>query len=182
MVSDKHLLDRLRNGDRNAYDEIFVKYYHMLCINALFYLKDEEEAKDLVQHFFLDFWEKKLYLGLNGEIKGYLYRSIQNSCFNYIRDKGVQQRRIEKIQAEQDDDNLVEFKMVRETLYIAVERAMYDLPTRRRDALNMVYLQSMRYQEAADLMGISINSLKTHLKMGLKNLRDKMKRRNNSPI
>lgn len=172
--SDTHLLDRLSNGDRNAYNEIFVKYYHMLCLNALLYLKDEEEAKDLVQHFFMDFWEKKLYLGLKGEIKGYLYRSVQNRCLNHIRNKGVQQRRIAKIEIEEDDQ--VEFQMAREMLYMAVERAMYDLPTQRREALKMVYLQNMRYQAAADTMGISINSLKTYLKIGLRNLRDKIRK------
>ncbi len=176
LESDVHLLNRLKRGDFKAYDTIFLKYYKLLCLNALFYLKDEEEAKDLVQIFFLEFWEKKMYTKLEGEIKGYLYRSIQNRCLNYIRSQELVQKKQAQIDIEEEGYEL-EKNFVRENLYVALEKAIHDLPFQRREALKMVYLENKRYQEAADLMGISINSLKTHLKIGLKNLREKMKNR-----
>lgn len=62
----------------NAYDVIFLKYYKLLCINAYFYLHDEQESKDLVQAFFVQFWKKNIYMRLSGDIKGYLRSDYAN--------------------------------------------------------------------------------------------------------
>jgi len=176
LNSDVALLAKIKQGSSVAFDAIFRKYYKMLCLNAFFYLKDEDEAKDLVQTFFFEFWEKKLFIKLEGEIKGYLYRSVQNRCLNYIRNQEIIQRKQSEIEAREETYDF-ENSLVRENLYVALEKSLHDLPFQRREALKMVYFENKKYQEAADSMGISINSLKTHLKIGLKNLRDRMKSR-----
>lgn len=176
LNSDVALLAKIKQGSSVAFDAIFRKYYKMLCLNAFFYLKDEDEAKDLVQTFFFEFWEKKLFIKLEGEIKGYLYRSVQNRCLNYIRNQEIIQRKQSEIETREETCDF-ENSLVRENLYVALEKSLHDLPFQRREALKMVYFENKRYQEAADSMGISINSLKTHLKIGLKNLRDRMKSR-----
>lgn len=177
LKSDEYLLDKIKIGDDKGYDLLFLKYYKMLCVNAYFYLKDEQESKDLVQTFFLEFWEKKLYTKLEGEIKGYLYRSIQNRCFNHIRhQESVLKKQVVIDVLEETYE--IDKGSIKENLYAALEKKMLDLPLQRREALKMVYLENKRYQDAADSMGISINSLKTHLKIGLKNLRESMKNAN----
>lgn len=167
---DEQLLQQLKAGKPQAYDAIFLKYYKLLCVNAYFYLHDEQEAKDLVQAFFLEMWEKKIYLRLNGDIKGYLYRAIQNRCLNYIRKQETEQKKQENYHIA--PDTTAEKNEEVEHTYIQLDNAMEALPAQRKEALKLVYLQDKKYQEAADMMGISINSLKTHLKIGLKNLRE----------
>src|ERR671913_354562 len=81
---DIQIVKQLKQGDLSAFDSLFIKYYKLLCASAYFLLKDEQEAKDLVQSLFLDIWEKKLYLHFHDEIKGYLYRAVKNRCINEI--------------------------------------------------------------------------------------------------
>lgn len=167
---DEQLLQQLKAGQSQAYDAIFLKYYKLLCVNAYFYLHDEQEAKDLVQAFFLEMWEKKIYLRLNGDIKGYLYRAVQNRCLNYIRKQETQQKKQESYHLTADVTEEKDEEV--EHTYIQLDNAIEELSNQRKEALKLVYLQDKKYQEAADIMGISINSLKTHLKIGLKNLRE----------
>lgn len=172
LQSDQQLLQQLKMGQTKAYDAIFLKYYKLLCVNAYFYLNDEQEAKDLVQAFFLEIWEKNIYMRLNGDIKGYLYRSVQNKCLNYIRQKETHSRRKEKFTDFLLNTNDVQEEIsTTDSIYTKLDEALNDLSNQKKEALKLVYLQDKKYQEAADIMGISINSLKTHLKTGLKNLR-----------
>lgn len=169
---DTELLQRLKEGDLQAYDAFFLKYYKLLCVNAFFFLKDEQESKDLVQVFFLEIWEKKLYMKIEGEIKGYLYRSIQNRCLNILRKQESDQKKADTFSVFATHDR--EEEDLPESFYNSLDQALKELPMQRREAIQMVYLHNKKYQEAADVMGISINSLKTHLKIGLKKLREQI--------
>jgi RNA polymerase sigma-70 factor (family 1) len=173
VKSDDLLLEQLREGKMNAFDGIFHKYFKFLVASAYLYIKDEQEAKDIVQDLLFEFWNKKLYLKLEGDIKGYLYRSVQNKCINYYRKKQIEKQRsisfVQELHGQTDED----FSQIEKELE-ELEFALEDLPPQRKEALKQVYIEEKKYQEAADAMGISLNTLKTHLKIGIKNLREKL--------
>lgn len=175
-LSDAELLLQLKRGNAEAYDALFLKYYKMLCVNAYFYVEEEEEAKELVQQFFVEFWEKRTYLHLEGDIKGYLYQAVKNKCLNRLRKWENEQKLAERLQTETCRIAEEEDREVIENIYEMLDKALHELPMQRREALTMVYMQDKRYRDAAQTMGISINSLKTHLKLGLKNLRERLKK------
>lgn len=89
---DIELVQRLKEHDLGAYDIIYLKYYKMLCVNAYFFLKNEQESKDLVQNLFLDIWEKKLYRQFHDDLKGYLFQAIKNRCLNQLEKWQTQQK------------------------------------------------------------------------------------------
>ena len=55
--------------------------------------------------------------------------------------------------------------------YKQLHSSLDNITGQKRMAIQMIYMQGKRYQEAAEEMGISLNSFKTHLKRGLKLLR-----------
>jgi RNA polymerase sigma-70 factor (ECF subfamily) len=57
-----------------------------------------------------------------------------------------------------------------------LQRALGELPVQRLQAFKLVYMEDHQYREAAKEMGISINSLKSHLKLALKFLRMRLQR------
>jgi RNA polymerase sigma-70 factor (family 1) len=166
------LLALLKDGDIKAFDSLFLKYYKLLCANAYSLLRDEQEAKDIVQLFFVEMWEKKLFIGLEGDIKGYLYRSVQNRCLNEQRKQLSEQKKQEMFMQSRDTYETEEQWMEREP--VNLQDALLTMPVQRREALQLVYLQNKKYRDAADVMGISINYLKRHLKIGLRVLREKL--------
>jgi len=55
-----------------------------------------------------------------------------------------------------------------------IQMIFNELPTQRQRAFKLVHLDHKKYQEAADEMGVSINSVKTHLKLAVKILQQKL--------
>ncbi|WP_326994339.1 sigma-70 family RNA polymerase sigma factor [Chitinophaga sp. 212800010-3] len=168
--SDIELVQRLKEGDNSAYDALFMKYHKMLCLNAYWFLRNEAEANDLVQTFFLDIWDKKLYLQFNGDIRGYLHQAVKNRCLTHLKKQKTEKERQQAF-TQLQDDMVVPGQENSPDYYKQVLTVINDMATQKRSAIQMVYIQGKRYQEAADEMGISINSFKTHLKRGLKVLR-----------
>lgn len=171
---DIALLLRLRDEDPAAYDALYLKYYKLLCVSAYFFLKNEQEARDLVQNLFLDIWDKKLYLHFHEDVKGYLFRAVKNRCINHIEKLQTQNRHRKQFAAIQDEYSLPASEQPTEQ-YEELYHALEEMPNQKRAAIQFVYLHGKRYNEAAHTMGISINSLKTHLKTGLRILRGEIK-------
>jgi len=168
--SDIELVQRLKEGDATAYDALFMKYHKLLCLNAYWFLRDEAEANDLVQSFFLDIWDKKLYLQFDGDVKGYLHQAIKNRCLTLLK-KQKAEREKQAAFTQLQEETCISNPEMSPDYYKQVLTVINDMAIQKRSAIQMVYIQGKRYQEAADEMGISINSFKTHLKRGLKVLR-----------
>jgi RNA polymerase sigma factor (sigma-70 family) len=172
-VCDSDLLEELKDGNQKAFDLLFLKYYKLLLANAYSMVLDENEAKDIVQCFFMDIWDKKIYLDLHDDVRGYFCRSIHNRCINSLQKAAAIKKKQTEIFAAADE-GYGEEPYYSEQLHIDLAVAMSDMPVQKKEALRLVYMQDKRYLEAAQDMGISVNSLKTHLKSGLKILRKKL--------
>ena len=166
------LIHRLKEGDPRAFDELYLKYFKLLCASAYFILKNENEAKDLVQGFFLDILEKRLFLSWQEDIKGYLFISIKNRCLNRLRSLRVHEARKEGYHKWQDEEQQPELGEEGQPYQQRMETIMESLRGQKKVALEMVYVHDKKYKEAASEMGISVNSFKTHLKGAIKTLRE----------
>jgi RNA polymerase sigma-70 factor (family 1) len=173
---DIQLVQRLKEHDLAAYDLVYLKYYKLLCVSAYFFLKNEQESKDLVQTLFLDIWEKKLYLHFHDDLKGYLFRAIKNRCLNQL-EKMHTQLKAKKGYAGLQEETGGSYMEKQPEYSHQLSTALNNMPTQKRTAIQIVYLHGKRYQEAAADMGISINSLKTHIRTGLNFLRTEIKTR-----
>ncbi len=173
-MDDNDLISQLRLGDESAFDILFNKYYKFLLATAYALLKNEEEAKDVVQSFFIDIWEKGTFYTLEGEVKSYFYRSINNRSLNLLRKKAIERERATQLM-EVGQHEIEELESL-EPKYRLIEYAMAEMSLQKRQAVNLVYLEQKKYAEAAAVMGISINSFKTHLKSAMKTLRTKLAR------
>lgn len=174
-AEDILLLDQLKNGDIRAYERLFKKYHALLNIEAYTLLKDNMEAEDQVQSLFVEIWQKQLFLNINTSVKAYLQTAIHNRCLKVIRKKKTVSRKLDEyahsldiktegadVERREDDTN--------------IRSLLSELPLQRLEAFNLVYIENKKYQQAADEMGISINSIKTHLKLAVKTLRKRFLR------
>ena len=166
------LVHRLKEGDARAFDELYLKYFKLLCASAYFILKSENEAKDIVQGFFLDILEKRLFLSWQEDIKGYLFVSIRNRCLNRLKSQRVHEARKDGYSKLQDDHQHPDTGEEGGVHLQQLETIMESLRGQKKVALEMVYVHEKKYKEAASEMGISVNSFKTHLKGAIKALRE----------
>lgn len=87
VLSDLELVALLRDGDKEAFTEIYRRHWHLLYLHTRKLLTDKDEAKDLVQDVFYSLWTKANELDVRTNVKGYLYVTARNRVLNAIRNK-----------------------------------------------------------------------------------------------
>lgn len=92
-MDDSAMLVLLKEGEIQAYQYFFMKYYKPLCLKARMMLNNMEEAEQLVRQLFVQVWEEKLYLEIEHSVGGYFYRMVHNSCVNILK-KGQSNNRL----------------------------------------------------------------------------------------
>ncbi len=159
--SDQELVALIKAGERKAFDLLFKKYYKLLLANALLIVENEDNAKDIVQSFFIEFWQKKIYDCLEGDIKGYLFKCIYNKSLNYIKQKKNYDKKLSNYQRNLP---VIVYQKEFTSLQNEITPIISKLPLQQKRAFTLVYLLQLKYGEAANEMGVSINTIKTHLK------------------
>ena len=82
------------------FEQIYLSYFSKMKRFAREYVLSDEDAENIVQDVFLDFWEKKELLPLPINILAYLFTSIKNRCIDFLRHKIVQKEVENKMQEE----------------------------------------------------------------------------------
>lgn len=156
-------------GDINAFNLLFKNHYKSLCVSALLLIKDEKVAEDVVQDVFLKIWNKRKELEFVSNFNSYLYISVKNACLDQLR----KTRHTDDInEVEISDEALDPFHSVRiKELSKQLKEATDSLPIQCKVIFEMVYVDGKKYQEVANELGVSINTIKTQLKRALAKMR-----------
>lgn len=167
--ADGRLLADIKLGSITAYEKLFNRYYKPLTAQAFYLLGDAMEAEDLVQNLFVYLWQEKVFSQINTSLKHYLSRAVRNRCINVLDQRKVHQRRLARYLRIQDD-LIEETKLEEKETEERLEKVLNLLPPQRLEAFSLVYLEDKKYKEAAAQMGLSLNSIKTHLRLAVKAL------------
>lgn len=177
--SDSLLLLRLKRGDLQALEAVYKRHRAALLAKAVFMLRDNGLAADLVQTLFIEFWEKGLYQQIEDNLGGYLFRAVHNRCLNALKAQQLQHEREARHRARYvDHEDAPEIELDMEKGLVA--QLLGQLPPQKREVVQLIVLEDRKYQEAADIMGISINTVKTHLRLALQQLRESVKNQSNT--
>lgn len=176
---DREILELLKQGEAAGFKALFDKYYKQLCMQASLLLPDEADAEDLVQDVFIKFWHERKFDVINESLGSYLSVSIRNAAFNNLKFKNRYNEK-EKSYVGLLDTSFLENHMELAEVAAAVNNALKELPPQCRQIFEAVYVDEKKYQEAADIFNVSINTVKTQLKRAFDKLRTSLK--NNSSI
>lgn len=160
---------------KDRFEQIYKAYSKPMFLYALSFLISEEEAEDVIQEVFINFWKDKTYQKIRSEVtKTYLFRSVKNSCLNRLKKKDILRDRLDVLREEVVEEEMVKWN---DTLIQEVEAEIERMPEQTREIIRSVFFHEMKYQEVADALGISINSVKTLLKNGMRHLRERFAER-----
>ena len=151
-MDEKRILESLKKEDRSAFRELFDAYYDALILFANHLLNNAEAAEDVVQDCFVDFWISRRFEHLDGGIGKYLFQSVKHAALNDLRGCRRREKRHASLQQEISEEEL-------EVLYAAIRQ----LPEERRKIFTLICLEGKKYQEVADMLQISINTVKTQM-------------------
>ncbi|GJM34704.1 MAG: DNA-directed RNA polymerase sigma-70 factor [Saprospiraceae bacterium] len=169
--SQEKLLQQLRRGNAQAFEAIFRAYYQPLYYYAFRFIPNSEVAEDLTQEVFLTLWEKKEKLLISTSLKAYLYASVKNRAINYLKQQYRQP--IDLLSSEQLIflPNNPEFPDQQE-LFEFIQKAVKTLPEKCRIIFHLSRNNGLTYNEIAEELGITKETVKTQIKIALQKLRE----------
>ena len=166
------------------FEQIYLSYFSKMKRFAREYVLSDEDAENIVQDVFLDFWEKKELLPLPINILAYLFTSIKNRCIDFLRHKIVQKEVENKMQEEyrltlqmkyyslgELDEGIFEKDDVEQLLSKVID----SLPERCREIFLKSKIEGKKQKEIAEEMNISINTVETQMGIAYKKLRNELK-------
>jgi len=173
-LNDDRLTALLKEGDDRAFTAIYDRYFWLLHSHAYKWLRNREDAKDIIHELFSNLWSKRKILTFQDKLAPYLYASVRNRIFNQLaRDKYAVQYsdRLESFmkQGECITDHLVRERMLMEI----IENGIAEMPRKMREVFELSRKQQLSHKEIADKLGISEATVRKHIQHALKILRPK---------
>ena len=178
---DRELVARIRAGDEHAFEAVFRTHYDGLCRFAAGIVGSDAEAEELAQEMLLRIWRQREDLMIAGSLPAYLYAAIRNGALNRLRRGRAEQRWRDQVTREGDvphhggaeparaDDDLRSTELA-----AAIERAVDELPPRRRQAYVLRRQHHLSYAEIAAVMEIAPKTVEIQIGAALKTLRQKL--------
>jgi RNA polymerase sigma-70 factor (ECF subfamily) len=149
-----------------------------LCGFANKFISDSAESEEIVQEVFLNIWKKKDQLCLDAEIKPYLFKSVQNLCFNFLAHRKVVDSYYSVIEMvykhHAEDFNTYESVLFSE-FQGRVDKAIGLLPEQCRVVFQMSREEGLKYHEIAAKLGISVKTVETQMGRALSKLKMELK-------
>ncbi len=167
------LVRAAQKGDLEAFNQIVLCYQDRVYAMALRILGNEVSAEDITQNTFL-----KAYLYLprfrNGSFRSWLYRVAINACFDELRkykrhpqlsldNESDEEERLLPPSDFLDSSALPEKELEKHELEHAVQLALGRLDADQRAVVVLVDMQDLDYQEAAQVLGVPIGTIKSRL-------------------
>jgi RNA polymerase sigma-70 factor (ECF subfamily) len=182
-IVNKHITQELIEGDIKAFEVIFNKYYKALFYFASSYVKNKEDATDIVQSIFLNLWERKAALQADTNLSSYLFTVTKNSCLNYLTHLKAKSNYLTKQennwkQVQLDFYALENFNVdnfAYEELETTLRKTIASMPEESARIFMLNRFQGLKYSEIAEKMDISVKTVEKKMGIALKYLREAFK-------
>ena len=156
--------------DGQTFEKLFSKHFSNLTGFAYNYVRDEEIAKDIVHDAFLLLWNKRKCLNPVYPVKSYLFALAQHKALNYLRHLSVV--KTSEYELETLFDSAAGELDEHEKRLVRLEEQLCLLSEMQHDVLIKCVVEGKKYKEVAEELGISLNTVKTHLARALSFLRN----------
>lgn len=178
------IIRRIRQGDEKAFEAVYREYYPLLCRFGMQLLHNAELVEEVVDDVFFALWERRSEIDIQS-LKAYLLKAVRNKSLNELNSLGHQQRqmtgridmgdRLDFISSLFDDAHPLEQLLVREAEE-RLSQIVDSLPEEDRRVFMMQRTEGKTYAEIAMELGISVNTVKYHMKKTIRLLSDAMGR------
>ncbi|WP_372775558.1 RNA polymerase sigma factor [Mangrovibacterium sp.] len=160
---------KIKRGDNKALQELHNRYFHAMCLFASKSITDHQNVENLVSDCFIKLWENRSKIEIKTSVKSYLYRMLRNGIIDFFRRKAEIAEFREEL-----PDLAIEEGFDEQQHYVKIHRAIAKLPAKKREVLELAVFKSLTYQEIADELNISKNTVKNQICSAYKFLKDSL--------
>jgi RNA polymerase sigma-70 factor (ECF subfamily) len=162
------IIREIKDGNYLRFEDIIEVYQNRLIHFIYRVVKDEDDAWDLCQDtFFKAYTSIKSFKG-KSKFSTWLFQIAYHLSLNFIK----KNKRQERMESEKHlKSNLPTWrnhslKLESEELNALIETIIMEIPYKYRLALHLFFKEEKKYQEIGTIMGISLNSVKSHIFRG----------------
>lgn len=163
--SNKELLLLLRKGDRVAFYNIYERYCKRLYGFVLRYIKQEDDAEEIVQDVFVKLWEARDKIDVYASFDSFLFTIAYNTTMSLFR-KRIKEKKyldyLKSIQQIESAPNVIEEIHFNE-LNANVQALLDQLTPRQKEIFLLSREEGLKHDEIAKKLGVSVNTVKKHM-------------------
>jgi RNA polymerase sigma-70 factor (family 1) len=173
QLTEQELLLLVQVSSYPAFEELYSRLFKTLFRLALKKIGDADDAADLVQDVFMDFWDRREKNMINIPIKNYLRTGLTYKMSNYFRTRGFQDKHIRNfalfIQQEEhnemflDGPDLKECESGYEQMVEIVYRTVEEMPAKMKEIFKLSREGKYTINEIAEQLNISPQTVKNQV-------------------
>lgn len=170
------LVEKIKEGDRSAFMAVVSLYQKKVFVLAYSFFRNREDALDVVQETFLRLYQKVHMYEKGKNFKNWLLQIAKNICIDHYR-KNFSRRsgwetegNIEEVNLPQENDD--DFRSI--DVKDIVARCLKKLTDRQRMIFLMKQYNQLKYTEIAQILGISLGTVKSLHFKAVQNLKAMM--------
>ena len=177
---ERILIQRCQQGDKTAYEHIFLNYKDMVYNVAYGMLSNAENAEDMTQEVFLHVFEKINQFQFKSSFSTWLYRIVVNMCLNERRKQ--QNRDLDSTELKEYYErmhppvNTPEDELLKKERMNQVQQALATLKDTHRTILILREIEGLSYEELATVLKCSVGRVKSRLHEARMEIRRKLKK------
>ncbi|MEH6681088.1 MAG: RNA polymerase sigma-70 factor [Sediminicola sp.] len=159
-------------SEMDNFELLFKEHYPFLCLVSFSVLKDRDAAKDVVQDFFISYWQKRSSITIKSSFQAYAGKAVKNLSLQALKHTIKERTFLDGLNLPTSETQKSTDK---EKGHGNIYEALNKLPAKRREIFISSVMQGHSYSEIAEANGISINTVKTQIKRSYSFLRSHIK-------
>jgi RNA polymerase sigma-70 factor (family 1) len=171
--TEQELFLLMQGSSYPAFEELYNRLFKTLFKMALKKIGNADDAADLVQEVFMDFWDKRKKTVINIPIKNYLLTGLTYKISNYFRTRGFQEKHIKNfelfIQQEVNKETFLDVLDLKQTesnyeeMMVIIYRTIDEMPTKMKEIFQLSRSEKYTINEIADQLNISPQTVKNQI-------------------
>lgn len=181
---EETIINRLKQGDEQAFRYIYDRHYVLLCRFANRILEDPSRAEEIVDDAIFYLWEHRKEIEITYSLRAYLIKAVRNRCLNELNSlTHREEMRFSSFLLPENRDFLDTLfteenhplgQLLEQELEEELLRRIEELPVECRTIFKKSRFEGKKYEEIATELGISVNTVKYHIKNALSFLQAKL--------
>lgn len=172
-LTDQQLFELLQNGNSDAFDALYKKYWKKLLYRAIQKIDSQEDAEELVQDIFIDLWNSRKRIKIDTSVHLYIAAMLRYKIIATIAKRKKQiYYTTNEIDVISIQDHSTEQWLSFEETRVNLETVISTLPDKCQIVFRLSREEGLSDRQIADDLGVSKKNVEAHISRALKILRD----------
>lgn len=171
--ADSVLLTRIASRDRQALAELYSRHQRPLFRYLWQLTQDAGLAEEVLQDTLVAAWNGAASFEGRSTVRTWLFGISRRQAYNVLRRRGIELASEDALVALEDPEPGPEARVLQQSDAEEIQRALGRLPVIHREVLVLNFINGLRYEEIASVLGVPEGTVKSRLsnaKRGLRNL------------